>query len=76
MISSHARGHPIQYINNQWVYTDTKEPIENNERPCVKCNCMPTPEGYDTCLGYLPNVVHACCGHGVEKGYINYKAKE
>jgi hypothetical protein len=31
---------------------------------------MPTKEGYDACLGYLKNVIHACCGHGVQERYI------
>ncbi len=35
---------------------------------------MPTPEGYDACLGKLPDVVYACCGHGItEKAYRIYK---
>lgn len=27
---------------------------------------MPTPDGHDACLGELPGVKYACCGHGVE----------
>jgi hypothetical protein len=34
---------------------------------------LPTPEGYDACLGYLPGVDAACCGHGVTRGAIHYK---
>lgn len=33
-------------------------------RACIECNMVPTPEGYDACLGYLPGIVSACCGHG------------
>jgi hypothetical protein len=33
----------------------------------LKCGKMPTPEGYDACLGYIDGVISACCGHGVEK---------
>lgn len=33
-------------------------------RGCVECGRLPTPEGYDACLGVLPDVVSACCGHG------------
>lgn len=70
---SNTRGHDVSFINNQWVYSDTLEPIENNERPCKKCKCMPTPEGYDACLGYIENAIHACCGHGIDHGYVIYK---
>lgn len=34
---------------------------------------MPTKEGYDACLGRLPGVVAACCGHGVDDGYILFE---
>jgi len=30
---------------------------------------MPTPEGHDACLGKLPGVGAACCGHGVDDAY-------
>jgi hypothetical protein len=73
MITSHKRGWEIEYINNQWVYADDKTPVENNERPCKKCGQMPTKEGYDACLGYIPGATSACCGHGVEDKYIIQK---
>ena len=65
--TAHIRGHLVEYdtINKAWVYSDDKSPI-SLERPCVRCGRMPTPEGYDACLGYIPNVKSACCGHGVE----------
>ena len=71
-------GYQIEYDEpqEQWVYSDNKEPI-TNERPCKKCGKYSTPEGYDACLGYLPGVVAACCGHGVEdevgRGYIQFE---
>lgn len=66
MITSYQRGHLIKYnpIKELWVYTDDKTPI-TTERPCIRCGEMPTPEGYDVCLGYIPDVKSACCGHGV-----------
>ena len=27
----------------------------------------------DPCLGYLPGVVNACCGHGVQAGYLIFE---
>lgn len=70
MVSGYKRGHPIQYVGGQWVYADNGTPIEQEERPCVRCGRMPTAEGYDACLGYLPGASSACCGHGVTAGYI------
>jgi hypothetical protein len=70
-ITSHIRGNIIFYDieQGQWKYQDG-EPVENNERPCVRCGKMPTKEGYDACLGHIDNVKSACCGHGVEEPYI------
>ena len=53
----------------KYVYTDTGEDI-CTPRPCPKCGNLPTPEGHDPCLGHLPGVRAACCGHGVEPPYI------
>lgn len=61
--TSYQGGHLIEY-NKQWLYADDKSPI-SVKRPCVRCGRMPTPEGYDACLGYIPNVKSACCGHGM-----------
>ena len=55
--------------DKNWFYADNKQSI-SIERPCTRCNKMPTKEGYDKCLGYIKNVKSACCGHGIEKGYI------
>jgi hypothetical protein len=41
--------------------------------PCVKCGKLPTDEGHDACLGTLPGVIDACCGHGVTEAYINFE---
>lgn len=37
---------------------------------CNLCLRPPTPEGHDPCLGTLPGVDYACCGHGKVPGYI------
>ena len=68
----YKRGWPIVFHNDKWIYADTKKPI-TMERPCRKCGRMPTPEGHDACLGTLPEVLWACCGHGAEKPYTIYK---
>jgi hypothetical protein len=42
-------------------------------KPCVKCGKLPTKEGHDACLGTLPGVIDACCGHGVKEAYIIFE---
>ena len=36
----------------------------DNGEPCDKCGEVPTAEGHDACIGTLPNIMNACCGHG------------
>jgi len=42
---------------------------------CPKCNKEATEDGHDPCLGALPGVRAACCGHGIDEiyGYIWFK---
>ena len=42
-------------------------------RACPRCKKFPTEEGHDPCLSNLPGVVGACCGHGVQQGYIRFE---
>ncbi len=72
---SKLRGHAIEMSNDEWVYCDTKESTVLNHklRPCGHCNKIATPEGHDACLGKLPLVSNACCGHGViSESYIQF----
>jgi len=57
------RGHPIFYRDGAWVYADGTS--ADVQRPCVRCGRMPNPDGSDACLGHLPGIASACCGHGV-----------
>jgi hypothetical protein len=65
---AHQRGHPIHFDDDQWRYTDNDSPA-SSERPCASCGAMPTPDGFDACLGYVQGVSSACCGHGVEEPF-------
>lgn len=70
------RGHPIEHNGTEFVYSDTKESTVKTwrQRPCGKCGKFNTPEGHDACLGTLPNVINACCGHGnVKEAYIQFE---
>jgi len=63
------RGHPIyQDANGDWRFSDTDEPtVETwHQRPCGHCGRHgSSSDGLpDPCLGLLPGVTNACCGHG------------
>lgn len=63
------RGHKIKLVNGDWVYCDTGLPTQDTHhlRPCGYCNKYNTAEDHDACLGTLPGVMNACCGHGEEQ---------
>ena len=66
--TSYIHGHEVIYKDGQWVYADTGELI-TKKRPCVRCGQPATTEGHDACLGQIPGVKHACCGHGKTEPY-------
>ena len=75
MPHSKLRGYDIEYINNEWVYSDTKKSTISTfgSRPCGHCDKYNTSEGHDACLGTLIGVMNACCGHGVIKeAYVQF----
>ena len=72
-MKSQLRGHKIIFVNGMWIYADTKTPSAGNERDCGHCGKRNSIEGHDGCLGTLPDVMNACCGHGEEQeAYIQY----
>lgn len=77
MITSYCRGWKIIRKGGAWVYADTGEPCwgASDRRPCARCGQEPTPEGHDACLGTLPGVAAACCGHGTTEPWITTKAE-
>ena len=66
---SYKRGWPIIFQNGNWIYKDTQESI-SNERACSLCGKLPTPEGFDFCIGEIKGAKSACCGHGVREPFI------
>jgi len=70
------RGHRItKKDDGEWYYIDTGERTDANwqGRPCGHCDRMATAEGHDACLGTLPGVMNACCGHGIrEEAYVRF----
>jgi len=70
-ITSFLRGHPIFFNKGEWFYADSGAPTAGNERKCGHCGKENSKEGHDGCLGTLPGVMNACCGHGViDEAYI------
>lgn len=72
------RGHEI-FLNtkdNEWYYTETNTKVSDNEDiECLRCKKQSIGD-VDFCLYNLKDcgfIVSACCGHGVEKGYIMLK---
>lgn len=78
IITGYFRGRPLEWINNRWVFSDTNKPLPatgGEVRACVKCGALyPLGEGeVDPCLGILPGVDNACCGHGVKsQAYVRF----
>lgn len=73
--SRSLRGHEIVSADGAWYFADTGEPTAPTwtARPCGYCNKPDTPEGHDGCLGTLPEVMNACCGHGVvSEAYVQF----
>jgi len=65
------RGHEIE-----WRYSDTGQLVrELPDRACGHCGRSNTPEGHDGCIGALPGVIGACCGHGDDAdAYVVFEA--
>lgn len=70
------RGHPLVWLDDRWVYEDDHAELPSRGgkiRPCKKCGAL-FPQGeVDPCLGLLPGVQSACCGHGLRPGsYVHF----
>ena len=73
MPKSTHRGHEIANFGNGWYYADTGEPVASTPKPCGHCGKGDAPEGHDACLGTLPGVMNACCGHGdIKEAYVQF----
>jgi len=73
MIKSTNYGHETYSVDGEnWFYSDDDSPI-SDIRPCPKCRELPTAEGYDACIGYIPGASSVCCGHGVTEPILVMK---
>jgi len=69
------RGYEIEQKDDVWYFVDTGEPVATTwqARPCGHCGLFNTAEGHDGCIGTLPDVMNACCGHGaIDEAYVQY----
>lgn len=65
------RGRKIIWFKDKWTYEDGTDVSVDD--PCFLCKNPMTVEGHDPCLGTLPNVMNACCGHGIEgDAYVQF----
>lgn len=73
-VRSEWHGHKIILRGENWFYIDSEEAVASNpSRACKHCGKDATPEGHDGCLGTLPGVMNACCGHGIdEEAHIQF----
>jgi hypothetical protein len=77
--TSAVRGHIVVVREGEddvWRYADTGELFSCGEqRACIRCGKAGTVDGHDECIGSLPGVVNACCGHGnVDYAYVHYQS--
>ncbi len=73
-ISSRWRGHDIYFKDDRWFYLNTSTPVADSECPCGHCGAKVTENGHDGCIGKLPSVMNACCGHGVTSdAYVQFR---
>lgn len=76
-MSDKWRGHKIHLDDRleEWLYSEDGQPVKDSpQRPCGYCGLANTPEGHDGCLGTLPDVMNACCGHGSDdEAYIQFE---
>lgn len=78
-VTARIRGRVVAWSERErrWCWEDTGEPAAGwggPERPCPFCGLTADPAddvgGGDPCLGLLRGVESACCGHGVDEGWI------
>lgn len=63
----HWRGNSISKDESgAWRYEDGTLVSTDPGRGCGACGLGQTKAGHDGCLGLLPGVLNACCGHGDE----------
>ena len=70
----YIRGRLAYFDGALWRWQDSNDPAGPTwggmERPCPSCGRLADEDGHDPCLGTVPGVTSACCGHGVAEPYV------
>lgn len=70
-----TKGHTIYYDGTKWCWVDSEEGLDPVPEmiPCAHCGLESRQYEPDPCLGVLPGVANACCGHGNSKdAYVQF----
>ena len=72
MVTGYIFGNKAFYDQDSQTFRwlDDGLEVEGNPRPCPQCGQLPNENGHDPCIGTIPGVVSACCGHGIHDGII------
>ena len=73
--TSKFRGYLIEEVEGVFVFCDTRKPVADTwkDRSCGYCGKENTKEGFDGCVGKIPNARNDCGGHGKkEDEYIQF----
>jgi hypothetical protein len=69
-----VRGRDTYYDGKGWRWRATGELVKKTETTCPSCGESCGFDGPDPCLGMLPGVRGACCGHGDrDRAYITFE---
>lgn len=68
------RGNPMSFDGEDWRYDRDGVLVSSDpDRACGTCGIENTVDGHDGCIGNLPCVLNACCGHGRQgEAYIQF----
>jgi hypothetical protein len=69
-----SMGHDIYTFDfKKWFYDDgvLTQKVRNTKK-CKKCDCIRIDGKYDNCLGKIEGATSACCGHGIDDGYVTF----
>jgi hypothetical protein len=73
-------GREIYYIGNEWCWAEDMTPIGMPWRVCPHCGKYPLEDHEDPpdpCMGWVPGIRYACCGHGnIEEAYVLLESDE
>lgn len=78
MTTGELRGHPIYWDGKNWRYQDNGDRTiwSPKGRSCGFCLLPNRSDGIDACLGRLPLVRNACCGHGKgQEAYVQFSTQ-